>query len=66
MTDQRLARHIGRLLAQASRGPEHHGDATVVAAGLAAGGGLVVTGDLDDLQALDVHAPGVDIEPLSL
>jgi predicted nucleic acid-binding protein len=63
-TDQRLARFIGSLLAQASIGSEHHVDATVVAAALAAGGGLVVTGDFDDLQMLAAHAPGVVVEPL--
>ncbi len=66
MTDQRLARHIASLLAQASTGSEHHVDATVVAVALAAGGGLVVTGDVDDLQMLAAHAPGVAVEPLSL
>jgi predicted nucleic acid-binding protein len=65
-TDQRLARYIGSLLAQASMGSEHHVDATVVAVALAAGGGLVVTGDLDDLQTLAAHAPGVAVEPLSV
>lgn len=63
-TDQPLARQIGTLLAQARMGSEHHVDATVVAVALAAGGGLVVTGDLDDLQLLAAHAPGVAVEPL--
>lgn len=66
VTDQRLARYIGSLLAQANMGSEHHVDATVVAVALAAGGGLVVTGDLDDLQTLAAHAPGVAVEPLSV
>ena len=64
-TDQRLARYIGSLLAKASVGSEHHVDATVVAVALAAGGGLVVTGDADDLQMLAAHAPRVAVEPLS-
>lgn len=64
-TDQPLARHIGSLLAQAGVGSEHHVDATVVAVALAAGGGLVVTGDLDDLQLLAAYAPGVAVEPLA-
>lgn len=66
VTDQRLARYIGSLLAQANMGSEHHVDATVVAVAFAAGGGLVVTGDLDDLQTLAAHAPGVAVEPLSV
>ena len=65
-TDQSLARQIGTLLAQAHMGSEHHVDATVAAVALAAGGGLVVTGDLDDLQLLAAHAPGVAVEPLSV
>lgn len=64
-TDQPLARHIGSLLAQAGVGSEHHVDATVVAVALAAGEGLVVTGDLDDLQLLAAYAPGVAVEPLA-
>jgi predicted nucleic acid-binding protein len=65
-TDQSLARHIGNLLARAAMGSEHHVDATVVAVALAAGGGLVVTGDLQDIQRLAAHAPAVAVEPLSL
>lgn len=64
-TDRSLARTIGNLLARAQMGSEHHVDATAVAVALAAGGGLVVTGDLADLQRIAAHAPGVAVEPLS-
>ncbi len=64
-TDRRLARQIGTLLAAAGMRSDHHVDATVVAVALAAGGGLVVTADPDDMLALAAHAPGVDVEPLA-
>lgn len=63
-TDRRLARHIGALLERAGKGSAHHVDATVIAVALAAGGGVVVTRDPGDMNALAARAPGVVVEPL--
>lgn len=64
VTDRRLARRIGNLLARAGLGSEHHVDATVVAAAVAHGGGLIVTGDPDDLATLAGDLPGITVERL--
>ncbi|MEX0427628.1 hypothetical protein AB3X52_08360 [Nocardioides sp. DS6] len=63
-TTRILARTIGNLLARAGRGSADHVDASVVAAALAAGGGVIATGDPDDLNGLAADLPGVRIEPL--
>jgi len=51
-TDRSLARRVGHLLAAAGRDSADHVDATVVAAAIAHGGGVVVTGDPNDLEVL--------------
>ncbi len=58
-TDRSLARRIGHLLAAAARGSEHHVDAAVVAVCVAAGGGVVLTGDADDLSHLSGGSPAI-------
>lgn len=63
-TTRALARTIGNLLARAGRGSADHVDASVVAVALAAGGGVIVTGDPDDLDALSGGLPGVTIEAI--
>lgn len=63
-TTRALARRVGNLLARAGRGSADHVDATVVAVATAIGGGLVVTGDPDDLEVLADGLVGVTIEPL--
>ena len=60
-TDQALARDIGHLLARAGRGSADHVDASVVAVAVQAGGGLIVTGDLDDISALAHGVRGVRV-----
>lgn len=60
-TDRTLARLIGHILALARMGSEHHLDASAVATCLAAGGGLVLTADSEDLERLAAAAPGVEI-----
>lgn len=61
-TTRTLARRVGSLLARAGRGSEDHVDATVVAVALAAGGGVIATGDPDDIAALAVDVVGVAVE----
>ncbi len=61
-TTRSLARTIGNLLARAGRGSADHVDATVVAVAVAAGGGILVTGDPDDLRDLAADLPNVTIE----
>jgi len=63
-TTRPLARRIGHLLARAGRGSADHVDASVVAAALALGGGVVATGDPGDLEALAAGLPGIAIEPV--
>ncbi|MDR2347911.1 MAG: hypothetical protein LBD90_04695 [Bifidobacteriaceae bacterium] len=63
-TDRPLARVVGRLLASAGLGSEHHVDATVVAACLTVGGGLVLTSDPDDLGRLAASAPTVVVDTI--
>ena len=64
-TDERLARAVGHLLAGAGAGSEHHVDATVVATCGAAGGGLVLTGDVDDLAALAAQTPSIEVRAVA-
>lgn len=61
-TTRHLARRIGNLLARGGRGSADHVDATVVAAAVAAGGGVIATGDPDDLATLAAGLPGITIE----
>lgn len=65
-TDRALARAIGNLLARAGRGSSDHVDASVVAAALRLGGGVIITGDPSDLTDLSDGLPGIRIEPLSV
>jgi predicted nucleic acid-binding protein len=51
-TDRSLARLVGAVLAAAGRGSTDLADAHVVACAVETGGGLVVTGDEQDLSAL--------------
>lgn len=63
-TTRELARRIGNLLARAGMDSEHHVDATVVATAVAAGGGLILTSDVDDLEHLAGGAVGVEVRGL--
>ncbi len=63
-TDRALARRIGHLLAAAARGSADHVDATVIAVCAAAGGGVVLTSDPDDLSALSGGNPGITVRGL--
>ena len=63
-TTRHLARRIGNLLTRASRGSEDHVDAAAVAVAISAGGGVILTGDPDDLCAIAEGVVGVTIEPV--
>lgn len=60
-TGARIARHAGHLLAATGRGSESAVDALVVATAIRLGGGLILTHDPDDLQALAADQPTVRI-----
>jgi predicted nucleic acid-binding protein len=51
-TDRVLARLVGGVLAAAGAGPEDLADSHVVAAAIEAGGGVILTVDVDDLTRL--------------
>lgn len=51
-TGQLVARHSGRLLEREGLDTCHVVDAAVVATAIRSGGGVVVTGDVDDLSTL--------------
>lgn len=62
-TDRGLARTVGRLLHQVGAGSEDLVDAHAVALAMY-GGGVVLTGDPDDLERLAAGLPHVTIVPL--
>lgn len=64
-TDRSLARRVGHLLAAARRGSEHHVDATVVASCAMEGGGLILSGDAGDMQALTPPGSGITVRGLA-
>lgn len=51
-TDRSMAKLVGGVLASAEVGSEFLADAHVIAVAVAAGGGLVMTGDVEDLERL--------------
>ena len=63
-TDRALARTIGSVLAAAGAGSEDLADAHVIATAVEAGGGVVLTGDPDDLERLAGGHPGLVVQPV--
>lgn len=63
-TDRPLARLIGGVLTGAKADSRHLADAHVVAAAVEAGGGVVLTGDQDDLVRLAAPYPNITVKPL--
>jgi predicted nucleic acid-binding protein len=59
-----LARIVGGVLAGANAGSEMIVDAHVVALAVEAGGGVIVTGDEDDLNRLSVPYRHITIEAI--
>lgn len=63
-TDRRFARIVGGVLAAADAGSAMIVDAHVVALALESGGGVIVTGDQDDLNMLSSPYRHITIEPV--
>ena len=63
-TDRTLARIVGAVLAAAGARSSHLADAHVVAVALEAGGGVILTGDEDDMTRLAGAYGFVTIETL--
>ena len=63
-TDRSLARLVGGVLTGAKADSRHLADAHVVAAAVEAGGGVVLTGDEDDLSMLAGPYPNITVQPL--
>lgn len=63
--DTRVGVRAGRLLGAAAVGSERAVDAFVVAVGDLAGGALVATVDISDLELLAAHATNVVVADLS-
>jgi predicted nucleic acid-binding protein len=60
-TDRELARLVGGVLTAANVGSRHLADAHVVAAAVEAGGGIVVTGDGNDIEMLAAPYPNIHV-----
>lgn len=63
-TTKQLARQVGNLLARAGRGSRDHVDATVVAAAVSHGGGVILTSDVGDISALADGLIGITVESI--
>lgn len=63
-TTKQLARQVGNLLARAGRGSRDHVDATVVAAAISSGGGVILTSDVGDIRALADGLVGITVESI--
>lgn len=61
-TDRALARTVGSVLAAAGAGSEDLADAHVIATAVEAGGGVVLTGDPDDLARLAGGHPRLTVQ----
>jgi predicted nucleic acid-binding protein len=63
-TDRPLARLVGGVLTGAKADSRYLADAHVVATAVEAGGGVVLTGDYDDLAVLAAPYPNIVVQPL--
>lgn len=61
-TDRQLARLVGAVLTQARLGPAHIVDAHAVAVAVEDGGGVILTGDVADLEQLAAPYRTIAIE----
>lgn len=61
-TDRDFARYVGAVLAAAGAGSEDLADAHAIAAAVETGGGVVLTGDPDDLRRLAASYPQLHVE----
>ncbi len=60
-TDRAMARLVGGILTAADRGSAEMVDAHVVGSAVESGGGVCLTGDADDLEALAAPYPNVQV-----
>lgn len=65
-TDRPLARRIGKILADAGRGPDDHANASLVAVCAAAGGGLILTGDPKTVSELCGGSPTIVVRGIGV
>ena len=63
-TDRPLARLVGGVLTGARADSRHLADAHAVAVAVEAGGGVVLTGDHDDLAMLSAPYPNIAVQAL--
>ena len=63
-TDRSFARFVGGVLTAARADSSHLADAHVVAAAVEVGGGVVLTGDEDDLGLLSAAYPNVHVSKI--
>lgn len=63
-TDRGLARLVGGVLAGARAGSQNLADAHVVAAAVESAGGVIVTGDPDDMERLAAPYPNIAVAAL--
>lgn len=63
-TDRGFARYVGGVLSAARAGPQDVVDAHVVAVAVEAGGGVILTSDVDDLTRLGAAYRNVHIAPI--
>lgn len=62
--DRRVARAAGRLLGAAGLDSQHAVDAFVAATAVTRGGGVILTGDPDDLRRLAAPVPNIRVEAI--
>lgn len=60
-TDREFARYVGGVLTAARAGSSDLADAHVVASAVEAGGGVILTGDHDDLERLAAAYPNIHV-----
>jgi len=63
-TDRSFARLVGGVLVASGAGSNMLADAHAVAAAVEAGGGLVLTADIDDLERLAAGYPNIQIKKI--
>jgi predicted nucleic acid-binding protein len=63
-TDRQFARLVGGVLTAAKTGSKDMADAHVVAAAIDAGGGVIITGDEDDLRRLSAPYNNIHVKAI--
>lgn len=63
-TDREFARYVGGVLTAARADSPDLADAHAVASAVEAGGGVILTGDQDDLERLAAAYPNIHVAPI--